>query len=151
MLKLFHWWPTELKTFMWNLCQTKQEKKQVLSFLAVQIQQDRVRSDFSRASRDLGRSSWLSLYWRTCERSNMNKSTPVASSKPLLSLCLQQCLSFAKESLKMNHGHLSSRLGQSSQPQEFVKRIISWVSLCQKVELTKLVSFLQLSMEVFYQ
>lgn len=32
----------------------------------------------------------------------------------------------------MNHGHLSSRLGQSSQPQQFVKRIISWVSFFVK-------------------
>lgn len=64
---------------------------------------------------------------------------------PLLSPCLQQCLSFAKEYLKMNHGHLSSRLGQGSRPQQFVKRIISWVSccffFCQKAELTKLASF----------
>lgn len=119
--------------------------------LAVQIQQDRVRTDFSRASRDLGRNSWLSLYWRTCESSYTNKATPAASPKPLLSLCLQQCLSSAKKFLKMNHGYLSSRLGQSSQPQQLVKRIISWVSFRQKVELAKLVSFLQLSMEVFYQ
>lgn len=137
---------------MCNLCQTKQEKKQVFPCLAVQILQDRVRTDFSRVSRDLGRSSWLSLYWRTCERSNMNKSTPVASPKPLLSLCLQQSLSSAKEYLKMNHGHLSSRLGQSSQPQQFVKRIISWVSFWSKSRTYKTrFIFLQLSMEVFYQ
>lgn len=44
--------------------------------------------------------------------------------------------------------YLFSRLGQSSQSK---KKIISQVIFCQKVKLPKLISFLQLSMEVLYQ
>lgn len=101
--------------FVYNLCQRGQEKSQVFPWLAVQSQQDS-QNWFLQGQQRSGQSSWLSLHWRTCERSNMNRSTPAASPKPLLSLCLQQHLSFAKESLKMNHGHLSCRLVKAVSP-----------------------------------